>query len=326
MQNATGRKYLVRRLTAEVNPTPGGRRELGAAWRLRYRRSETVEEGTKRILTALADEMIIFLDHPKEVGVDTAIHEVRRRGKQARALLRLVRPAIRGGFKDIDRLYRNAGRLLAPARDARIVVGALDDLGMNDAAAADIRSSLEDRATIEVQAVFDGEDGHARNVRELLGEAVESARGLEIPDEACSVADGATRIYTEGQKAYSRAFKRPSADAFHAWRKRVKQRRHHLSYLWDCAPIDSDAHERLHELSDVLGAAHDLVVFREHLADIATNDVPDEASQLIIAADRTRVTLETHALQLGDVVYEEVSTAVARSHVTNWQTWKGSYR
>jgi CHAD domain-containing protein len=327
MQNATHRKHIGRRLTVEVSPTPGDRREYGTAWRLRYQRNETVEEGTKRILAALTDEMIIFLDHPEEVGVDTTIHEVRRRGKQARALLRLVRPAIRGGFKDIDRLYRDAGRLLAPARDARIVVDALDDLGMNDAAAADIRSSLEDRAAIEAQAVFDGEDGQARNVRELVGEAVESARGLEIPDEACSVGDGAARIYTEGQNAYSRASQRPSANAFHTWRKRVKQRRHHLSYLWDCTPIDSDApHERLCELSDLLGAAHDFVVFREHLADMANDDVPDEASQLIIAADRTRVTLETRALQLGDVVYEEVSTAIAGTHVANWQTWKEPYR
>jgi len=324
MQNATDRKYLARRLTAEMSPTPGDRREHGTAWRLRYRRYETVEDGTKRILAALTDEMNIFLDHHEEVGVDTAIHEVRRRGKRARALLRLVGPAIGGGFKDIDRLYRNAGRLLAPARDARIVVDALDGLGMGDAAAADIRSSLEDRATIEAQAVFDGEEGRARNVRDLLGEAVESVRGLEIPDEACSVGDGATRIYTEGQKAYSRASKRPSADAFHTWRKRVKQRRHHLSYLSDCAPIDSDALERLYELSDLLGAAHDLVVFREHLEGIV-NDNVFEASQLINAANRTRVTLETHALQLGDVVYEEVSTAIARSHVANWQTWREPY-
>lgn len=322
MQNATDRKYLARRLTAKVSPTPGVRRELGTAWRLRYQRNETIEEGTKRILAALTDEMLIFLDHPEEVGVDTAIHEVRRRGKQARALLRLVRPAIRDGFKDIDRLYRNAGRLLAPARDARIVVDALDDLGMSNAGAADIRSSLEDRATIEAQAVFDGEDGPAGNVRKMLGEAVGSAGGLEIPDEARSVGDGATRIYTEGQNAYGRASTRPSADMFHTWRKRVKQRRHHLSYLWDSTPIDSDAHERLYELSDVLGEAHDFVVFREHLTDMANDDVPDEASQLIIAADRTRAALETHALQLGEVVYEEVSTAIARSHFANWQTWK----
>jgi CHAD domain-containing protein len=326
MQNPTHRKHVARRLTAEVSPTPGDRREHGTAWRLRYQRNETVEEGTKRILASLTDEMIIFLDHPEDVGVDTAIHEVRRRGKQARALLRLVRPAIRGRFRDIDRLYRNAGRLLAPARDARIVIDALDDLGMSDSVAADIRSSLEDRATIEAQAVFDGEDGHARNVRERLDEAVESARGLEIPDEACSVGDGATRIYTEGQKAYSRASKRPSAGAFHTWRKRVKQQRHHLSYLWDCTPIDSDAHERLYELSDLLGAAHDLVVFREHLSDMANDDVPDEASQLIIAADQTRTILETRALQLGDLVYQEVSTAIAGSHVANWQTWKEPYR
>ena len=317
---------LFRRLAAEVSFIPGDRRERGTAWRLRYQRNETVEEGTKRILAALTDEMLIFLDHPEEVGVDTAIHEVRRRGKQARALLRLVRPTIRGEFKDIDRLYRNAGRLLAPARDARIVVDALDDLGVNDPAAADARSSLEASATNEAQAVFHGKDGHARNVRRLLGEAVDSARGLEIPNEACSFTGGAARTYREGQDAYFRASKRPSSDAFHTWRKRVKQRRHHVSYLWDCAPMNSDGHERLYELSDLLGAAHDLVVFREHLTNIANDDVPDEPSQLIIAADRTRVTLETHALQLGDVVYQEDATAIARSLVANWQAWKEPYR
>jgi len=309
-----------------VSITPSQRRESGTAWQLRFRSDETVEEGTKRILAALTGEMAAFLDDSESVGSDTAIHEVRRRGKQARALLRLVRPAIPDDFRPIDKLYRNAGRLLAPARDARIVVDALDDLAVDTGDVAQIRSSLDARATREARAVFDGGTSPSRRARALLTEAASSALRLEIPDDASSIADGATRTFASGQKAYRKAASKGSPVAFHTWRKRVKERRHHIAYLWDCTPIDPGSHEHLYELSDLLGDAHDLVVFRGHLAKATGGEIHTEASEAAELADRKRTTLEDHALRLGSLLYGEDSEQVHRMLISNWTMWQPYHR
>jgi len=270
--------------------------------------------------------MAAFLDDPESVGSDTAIHEVRRWGKQARALLRLVRPAIPDDFKPIDRLYRNAGRLLAPARDARIVVDSLADLAIDTGDVAQMRSSLDDRATREARAVFDGGSSPSRRAQALLTEAASSALRLEIPDDASSIADGATRTYASGQKAYRRAASKGSPVAFHTWRKRVKERRHHIAYLWDCAPSDPSSHERLYELSDRLGAAHDLVVLVGHLTDIvaADADTTMEAHRIARAADGRRMALEEDALRFGSGLFGTETSDVHLSLIANWNGWRKS--
>jgi hypothetical protein len=296
-------------------PTPTERREGGTAWLLRFRPEETVEAGAKRILATLTEDMLRFLDEPAGLGPDTTIHEVRRRGKQARAMLRLVRPVIEDDFKKIDRLYRDAGRLLAAARDARIVVDTLDDLPSNDGSDSEIRTLLEDLATVEATRVFNGADNPAMKAQAMLDRARSTIVSLEIPDEAASIADGATQTYAAGQKSYRRASRKETPEAFHTWRKRVKQRRHHISYLWDCAPIDPATHERLYELSDLLGTAHDLVVFHQHVA------VATDSMEVIEAAARRRRTLEMRALKLGSAVFAPDPTDVHDSLVSTWNRW-----
>lgn len=310
-----------------LSPAPSERREAGTAWQLRFRLDESVEDGTRRILAELSDGMLMYLREPESVGRDTAIHEVRRRGKQARALLRLVRPAILDEFKTIDRLYRDAGRLLAPARDARIVVDTLDDLAATDPlmaggeAPTTIRESLERQAATEARQVFEGGDAPSRRAAALVDRARAVTSLLGIPDGSTSIAEGATSTYADGRKAYRRAAKNGTPEAFHTWRKRVKERRHQLAYLWDCVPTEADAHRRLYELSDLLGLAHDLVVLRHH-----TEAPTGEALRVLGVADSRRATLEGQALRLGDELFSPGPGEVRRSLTASSRAWLGSQR
>jgi CHAD domain-containing protein len=234
-------------------------------------------------------------------GTDEAIHEVRRRGKQVRALLRLVRPAIRNRFKVIDRSYREAGRLLAPARDARIVVETFDELFAVDDPSVDseahqaIRSSLEAPAVEEAAIVFEADGGLTSDAKQLLRRGREQASGLRIPEQASSI---------------------------HSWRIRVKQRRHQIAYLADFARSDlSDSHEHLYELSDLLGAAHDLVVLREHLQEAATGVPVAEMRRMLAITDQRRTHLESRAFQMGAALFDASPEQMYGSLVTIWETW-----
>jgi CHAD domain-containing protein len=272
--------------------------------------------------------MVAFLDDPTPTGADEAIHEVRRRGKQVRALLRLIRPAIRNDFKAIDRSYRNAGRLLAPARDTRIVVDTFDELLPVDDPSVDsethqaIRSSLEAPAVKEAAIVFEVDGGLASDAAQLLRGARERASGLRIAERAASIADGATRTYTQGKTAFDRLATEPSPSVFHRWRIRVKQRRHQIAYLADFAPSDlSDSHEHLYELSDLLGAAHDLVVLRDHLEEAATGVPVEELRRMLAITDQRRTQLESRAFQMGAALFDASPEQMHGSLVTIWETW-----
>lgn len=272
--------------------------------------------------------MLGFLDDPTQVGADKAIHEVRRRGKQVRALLRLIRPAIPSDFKAIDRSYRDAGRLLAPARDARIIVEAFDELFSADDSPADIethqvvRSSLEASAAKETAIVFEGGGEPASDSTQLLRRGEEHASGLRIPEHASSIADGGTRTYAQGKDAFDRLATDPSPSVFHRWRIRVKQRRHQIAYLADFAPSDlSESHEHLYELSDLLGAAHDLVVLRDHVQAAATEVPSEEMRRVLAVTDERRTRLESQALQMGAALFDASPEEVHGSLVTIWETW-----
>lgn len=302
------------------------RRESGSSWQLRFRSNESVDEAVKRIITALTDEMVSLLDEPTTLGIDKTVHEVRRGGKQARSLLRLVRPAIGGGFKEIDRRFRDAGRLLAGARDARIVVDTLDGIAAREHGAADIRSSLQEEAARQGLALFEGSDSPAIRASVLLREAKKSVLLLEIPDEAASIADGAARTYRGGLKALGMASSHGSPEAFHTWRKRVKQRRHQIAYMWDCTPPDEDSHAMLYELSDDLGNAHDLVVFAEALNALSIQGAHDATHSLAESAELQRTKLETEALDIGVGLFEPKPKAIRRAIVADWTTWRSHTR
>lgn len=308
--------------------SPGPRAEGGTSWQVRFQLDETIDEGVQRILSELTSEMATFLDDPTPIGADEAIHEVRRRGKQVRALLRLIRPAIRDDFKAIDRSYRDAGRLLAPARDARIVVETFDELFPADDRSVSsethqaIRSSLEAAAVKEAAIVFEVDGGLTFDATQLLRRGRERASGLRIPQQASSIADGTTRTYAQGKGAFDRLTTEPSPTAFHTWRIRVKQRRHQIAYLADFAPSDlSDVHERLYELSDLLGAAHDLVVLGPYLQ-AAAREVPvKEMRRMLATTDHRRTDLESQASQMGAALFDASPEQIHRSLVTIWETW-----
>ncbi len=245
-----------------------------------------------------------------------------------RALLRLVRPAIRGDFKAIDRSYRDAGRLLAPARDARIVVDTFDglfpasDSSMDSGTYQAIRSSLEAPAVKEAAIVFEANGGLASNAAQLLRRGRERASGLRIPEDAASITDGATRTYAQGKDAFDRLATEPSPSVFHRWRIRVKQRRHQIAYLADFAPsVLNDSHEHLYELSDLLGAAHDLVVLRDHLQAADTGVPAEEVCRILAITDQRRTHVESRAFQMGTALYDASPEQMHGSLVMIWETW-----
>lgn len=217
---------------------------------------ERAPQRLRRKALDLADETIRRLDGIASDGAK-AVHDVRRSLKELRALASLL------GARRADRaLFRDAGRRLSAARDAKAAVEAFDRLREGFASEwkprefAKIRRALKERATTSVDAITIDE------LRSML--AVERGRIAAwtvdemTRDELWSSIRGTRR---RSRRAMNAAAEEPSPERFHDWRKRIKTLWHQSAFLASVglADLDEDI-DALHRLSRMLGEQHDLAI------------------------------------------------------------------
>lgn len=248
----------------------------------------------------------------------TRVHQTRKHLKKTRALLRLARPALpRSAYRAEDVTYRDAGRLLAPARED--TVAALTARKVEERLAAGTGSAPATRTSAELAAwiaalearraaTLDaacGPDGPADVARRRL----EAARGRIdawpiASEEIVWARPGVRRVYRRGRKRMRDAAQSPTPGGFHEWRKYVEHLWHHLMVLRPLSPgIIEPLIERVHALSDHLGDANDLADLVRRLeaeCELAARPVMREAGTL---ADNWRTGLWAEALTLGRDIY-----------------------
>ena len=78
--------------------------------------------------------------------------------------------------------------------------------------------------------------------------------------------EGLGRTYRKARKAFREAYREPSDESFHAWRKRVQLHWRHMALLSRGWPEAMSARSgEAKELSRLLGEDHDLTILREHV-------------------------------------------------------------
>ena len=291
---------------------------------------ETSESAIRRIGLELIDENRSLLAEPF-VDEETAVHEARKNFKRLRAVLRLVRNVIgEGAYQQEDTCFRDAGRRLAVLRDSAVIVETLDNVcafyaaDLPQESFASIRAKLVDwQQAISQQFLQDGR--MLREVTAVLQEARPRFAALPINQDGFGAfAAGLQHVYGRGRRCMDAAYAANSPELFHDWRKQVKYLWHHvelLTLVWP--PVMDEVVRELHELSDYLGVAHDLVVLRHMLSEWADNfTADDDLPRLLALLAERQAALETAANPLGQRFYaERPSTFVHRLSVY-WNTWQ----
>lgn len=235
----------------------------------------------------------------------TAVHEVRKRGKKLRALLRLVRDAAPELYRGENAAIRDAAGRLAGLRDAVIVVAAYDALigrhrdQLRPEVVAAVRDGLiagrEDATDTDLDAAL----AAFRADLDVLDARID---GWELDaDGFDAAAGGLHRTYRRCCLRLTDAYEQGTTEALHEWRKRVKYHRHHLDLLRGGWPPVLRPHRRaLGELGELLGDDHDLAVLRARLVADPARHGGDEAVGLLTALlDRRRMELQRAAWLLG---------------------------
>jgi CHAD domain-containing protein len=277
-----------------------------------------VPEAVRAAATERLDHAIALLRDEAADPVD-AVHDARKDVKKTRALLRAVRPAFgTGAHRRHQRALRDAGRLLSATRDADVLLASLDSL--RERSAGRLSQTSFDALRVRLAATAPAPTAGATTAREEAAVALERLRDgvADWPLRRAAwgtVLDGTTQSYADGRAAFAAARARPTIDALHDWRKRVKDLWYEQRLLRDAYPEGLGAEANvLDALAEHLGDDHDLALLRAALIDPdgPGQDVPADLEPLAEVIDERRAELQAEAWRLGRRVYAERPKAFRR--------------
>lgn len=217
---------------------------------------EVAPQRLRRKALDLIDSLVAKLD---EVNTKT-IHDARRRLKELRAMTTLL-----GRGKAESRFFRDAGRLLSGARDAKAAFEAFERLRGRFASEwtpqqfAKIRRALAARVDVSIDPdVFD-------SLRSAL--IIKRSHVAALPVDEMHREDlmrALSKSYRRARRGMRRAMEDRSAVAIHEWRKRVKSHWFHSRFLTAVSLCNLETrNEALRQLSRALGDHHDLTLIED---------------------------------------------------------------
>jgi CYTH domain-containing protein/CHAD domain-containing protein len=294
----------------------------------RLRIDQRVPVDIVRIATGQIEDVLDRLEGRTEEELGRAVHESRKSLKRLRAVTRLVRSEIGGGeFGRENACFRDAGRKLSGSRDAQVLIQAFDALCA--LYQVELASARLDAFRARIVSDYEGLRGRLEPGGPLFGELAAELRSAEERVGGWSfshkgfraVAPGLERAYRGGGGAYRVALREPTPEHLHEWRKRVKDLWYSVQLLEAANPKRMRKLARTaHELSELLGDDHDLVVLGQH-AERYRDAFPDEASLTLLlgAAERRRMELQVRAFGMGSDLYGQRPGKFVRRIERDWR-------
>jgi CHAD domain-containing protein len=293
------------------------------------KRRESLKKGLVRVAEDEFDDAIERLTKKRSDLVET-VHEVRKSMKKLRALLRLVRGAISNkAYRLENESLRDIGHQLSDARDAQILVEALEKLrkgpqgnARKSAAVFDaIREKLEEQrdginAMMKAKGVFKGLVEQLKKGKDDTGDWAGRASGWD------EIEAGLRTSYERGRGAFDTAGKKPTFENYHNWRKRVKDLHYQVRIL---RPLWPKALKKLSEdtgqLGDLLGDDHDFGVLARLLEDDKQHHFAARRNGIVKAIEARSADLRKQARELGGELYKEKPKVFVTRIAALWKAW-----
>lgn len=308
----------------------------GEAMSYRLAADEPLPDGIRRIAVEQIDRALNSLEQASRGNdFDDHLHDVRKRCKKLRAVVRLVRDVMgKPAYKHENICFRDTARELSAVRDAAVLLESLDALTdhYGDELAADAFASVRGA----LAASYDGQRQAAREHTDTLPRveatfqlARERIAGWHVDGDDWSVIrPSLLRVYKRGYRAMQRAWKETTDESLHEWRKRAKYLWYHCRILRNIWPnVIKELGDSCHDLTGLLGDDHDLAVLGNTL-----RDDPDSCSDraaydaLLGLIGRRRRELQDAAWPLGRRLYAEDAEDFVDRLGVYWQSMRDEVR
>lgn len=297
----------------------------------RLRNNEAVPGEIQRIVEQQIDRAVGEIDDP-DLHVNAKIHQVRLRCKKIRAVLRLTRGPLRKDdtFKTENAFFRDVAAGLADLRDAEVLIKTHDAL-VKEVKNPDVLTECDAvRGRLAIRR------GDTAGTGAGLEERLQAARGRLLEGRTRvsewawrvrnfqSLEPGLKETYRRGRRAMNAAYRSPSDDAFHEWRKRVKYHWYACRLLRGIWPAQMNARQReAAALAKMLGDEHDLTVYRTMLeAESHWFGKENRRHELLAAVDQRRTELRRRARAPGRRLYAEKPGRLAERFADYWRAWR----
>lgn len=236
---------------------------------------------------------------------DPRIHDIRKRLKHCRALLRLLRKSLGDDAYQVENArLRDAARPLMPVRDAAVLVRALDDLCPRGRDGRTFCSSIRGALRRESR------ERREQLNRKALSSSAQLVSGVArrmrmLPPARLTRADAAQavkRVYRSGRRAMTAAGQQRSRDGLHEWRKQVQYLANQLESL---LPLMHKGLRKIYNTSNRLagdlGDDHDLALLHDKIIQHRKLDggVDAEVDALLQQLGRRRAKLQRKAYRRG---------------------------
>lgn len=276
----------------------------------RLKQKESISDGVRRIadeqLSAAIDSATSSADPP------AAIHDIRKRCKKLRGVIRLARSALGEAYSAENAALRDAARVVSQRRDAAVLPNTYDALmeqfgdQLDRRAMGQVRRQLT-AAKKEVDSDEADPEAQLGRIADQLRAIRDRIDGWPLSDDPGLLWSNVQHVYARGRHAMSAAQQKPSPEAFHEWRKRAKYHWYHcrlLQNVWK--PMMKRRADEAKALSDLLGDDHDLAVFAARIESGDDFAVPAETRVVMgTLVDVRRQQLQTKAFPLGQRLYQE---------------------
>jgi len=293
----------------------------------RFRKSDaTVEAGMRRIACEQIDQALASLAASGDARAG-AVHDIRKRCKKLRGLVRIVQPRF-SGYSEENAAFRQIAALLGGARDAGVMQDTFDavmkdhDGAMEPSDIAPVRAALTRQRNAELDR--SGLDAAFAEARRRIEAARERADSWTLKADGWeALSPGVAKTYGRARKAMRKTTRKPSGENHHDWRKWVKYHWYHARLLRDLWPDHMKQRaEDAHTLAELLGDHHDCHVFEQTIrADPDAYGSADTVETVIKLTRRRRALLEEQAHRLGARLQAERTDALVDRWGAWWEAW-----
>ncbi len=314
----------------------------------RFQADQTVIENLKRIAREEIEAALAEIADP-ELDTATIVHQVRKRTKKVRGLLRLVRSGMQELAQNENAIFRDAAAQLSSARDTDVALATLDALKtkLRKRLSKDSYAQLR-KAVKRHQPQTAGQGGEApidarleafAEVMRLAQQRIADWTFAETidPKQATGHADLAIGGMTASYRKARRRMKQSKlatcdesqsaeeqANAFHDWRKAVKDHGYHLRLLRDALPDQLKQSGKLTaQLGELLGDDHDLTILSQIIRKIPRETISAaDADAALSVLQRQSQKLREQALELGSELFADRPRDFREQMTDAWDNWQ----
>ena len=311
----------------------------------RLKNGEPLTDGVRRIALERIDKALGQLTNPS-FDRDKAVHDARKTCKRLRSVLRLIRDEVGYDYYRRENLrFRDASRLLAPARDSWVMVETLDGLieWFNQFDPTQLPIDFPSEITLPVSAddfnhlrdkLLERHQTHSRQVLETdaVPQYIASVREARLnvatwpiqQESFDAIAGGLHRVYKRGCVRMAHAAQETNAETLHDWRKRVKYLWYQLEVIQPIWPtMLIELAESLHTLSSLLGDEHDLAELNLLISQNPQLLPQEEKQKLLFSMiSYRRHDYQAAAWPLGQRLYAEEPVEFVSRMQSYWNSWR----